>query len=366
MRLTTLALTGAALAAVTSAAAAQQDAPRARARTFTLNGGRGNVTVVTSGEDDRDRAWLGIGTSSGGKRDTLGLLIQSVSPNSPADKAGLEEGMRLQSINGTSLKLDREDAGEPELTGMMQRRLQRELAKVKPGDEVSLGVWAAGSVRTLRVKTGSPEDLMPEEMRAERDRLAKRGVLGVMLAGSHSKRDTLGVFVSGVSEGGPADKAGIAEGDRIAAIDGVDLRVPREDAGDASVGQARTNRLNKALRGKSAGDEVTLRVVSGGRSREVKVKLAKPGDLKDGMGFWFETGPGGRVNINGLTMPRLGGTMMRIPGGGVDLEELELPLARIAPVPPEAPMAPLALPRLNLRAPAPLAPRRPAVGTVSI
>jgi hypothetical protein len=29
-------------------------------------------------------------------------------------------------------------------------------------------------------------------------------------------------------------------------------------------------------------------------------------------------------------------------------------------------MAPLALPRLNLRAPAPLAPRRPAVGTVSI
>lgn len=365
MRLTLLAFTGAALAAVTSGAAAQQDAPRARARTFTFNGNGGNVTVV-AGDDDRDRAWLGIGTSSGGKRDTLGLLIQSVSPNSPAEKAGLEEGMRLQSINGTSLKLDREDAGEPELTGMMQRRLQRELAKVKPGDEVSLGVWAAGSVRTLRVKTGSPEDLMPEEMRAVRDRLAKRGVLGVMLAGSHSKRDTLGVFVSGVSEGGPADKAGIAEGDRIAAIDGVDLRVPREDAGDASVGQARTNRLNKALRAKSAGDEVTLRVVSGGRSREVKVKLAKPADLKDGTNFWFETAPGGRVNLNGLTIPRLGGTVMRIPGGGVDLEELELPLARIAPVPPEAPMAPLALPRLNLRAPAPLAPKRPAVGTVSI
>ena len=49
--------------------------------------------------DDRDRAAIGISTSSGGMRDTLGLLVSSVTAGGPADKAGIEEGNRLMSIN---------------------------------------------------------------------------------------------------------------------------------------------------------------------------------------------------------------------------------------------------------------------------
>src|SRR5688500_17744564 len=55
--------------------------------------------VWTIGGDDEDRAVLGIGTSSGGERDTLGLLITSVTSGGPAEAAGLEEGNRILAVN---------------------------------------------------------------------------------------------------------------------------------------------------------------------------------------------------------------------------------------------------------------------------
>ena len=88
--------------------------------------------------DDRDRAAIGVTTSSGGMRDTLGLLVQSVTAGSPADKAGIEEGNRLISVNGVSLRLSAADAGEGDMDGIANRRLIRELEKVKAGDEVEL------------------------------------------------------------------------------------------------------------------------------------------------------------------------------------------------------------------------------------
>src|SRR5919205_3869249 len=66
-------------------------------------------------DEDSDRAALGISTSSSGKRDTLGLLITSITPGGPAEKAGLQEGNRIVAINGVSLALARADAGEPDM-----------------------------------------------------------------------------------------------------------------------------------------------------------------------------------------------------------------------------------------------------------
>lgn len=285
-----------------------------------------------------DRAWLGISTTGGGKRDTLGLLVQSVSPNSPAEKAGLEEGMRLQAINGVNLKLDPVDAGEPELAGMMQRRLTRELAKTKPGDEVELKVWANGSVRTLRAKTIEAGDAMGESFASIRRDMKNRAVLGVGLHSGGSKRDTLGILITSVSADGPADKAGIGEGDRIAAIDGTDLRVPREDAGDEGLSGSRANRLTRVLRDRKPGDEVTLKVFQNGRMRDLKVKLGKPEDLSDNVGAAILRDGDATVTINGRRIP-----MPPLP-----------PRARImqlAPLEPQAfieRMAPLA-PRVRVR-----------------
>ena len=325
MRITQLALT----ASIAAVAAAPLVAQSAAAKADAERRARNQVTITRSDDGristynyDSDRAYLGVSTGGGTKRDTLGLLIESVVTGSPAEKAGLEEGNRIAAINGVSLKADPADAGESETFTMLQRRLTREMGKLKPGDEVDLKVWGSGQLRVVKVKTGSPDD----PFKASRRELDNRAVIGVGLGATGSKRDTLGVFISSLAEGGPAEKAGIVEGDRVAAIDGTDLRVPREDAGDASVSASRLNRMQKVLRGKSAGDDVTLRLWSGGRYREVKVKTAKAADLNEKGGYRFFMGDGDM-------------SFMRFPPMS------EMPMMPMLPampvIAPRAPMAPL-------------------------
>ena len=220
---------------------------------------------------------LGITTGSSGKRDTLGVLVESVTAGSPAEKAGIEEGNRIASINGVSLKLAREDAGESDMSGVMANRLRREMRKAKPGDEVTLQLWTGGAYKTVKIKTVGADDLSPA--RHAMAEMEDRAVLGISLSATGSKRDTAGVFVSSVTEDGPAEKAGIGEGDRIASINGVDLKVPREDIGDGSVSGARVLRLQREVHKLKVGQTADLVVVSGGRSRSVKVTAVKAKDL---------------------------------------------------------------------------------------
>lgn len=254
-----------------------------------------------SGEllDDRDRAMLGVSTQSDGKRDTLGLLIVSVTPGSPAEKAGLEEGNRIASINGVNLKLARGDAGESDMEGVMGNRLRREMNKLKPGDDAALEVWANGRYRTVKVKTVAAEELLP---RVERARDEERAALGLSLASNGSKRDTLGVFVSAVSEDGPAEKAGIVEGDRLASVNGADLRIPKEDLGDGWMANNRVQRLQREIRKLKPGQVAELVVVSAGRSRTVQVTSVKASELKDAdRGYSFHVGEGATI----ITTPRV-------------------------------------------------------------
>lgn len=224
------------------------------------------------------RAMIGISTSSGSKRDTLGVLISSITEGGPAEKAGLTEGDRIQSINGVSLRVSRDDAGDDEMGGIMQRRLTRELGKVKAGDEVTLQVWHDGASRSYKIKTVAADDLNPYAQ--ARVRAAERAVIGISFGLTGSKRDTAGVFVNSVTEDGPAEKAGIVEGDRIAAINGVSLKLSKDDLEDGWVGNSRLNRLSREVAKAKAGDVVELTVVSGGRSRTVKVTTVKASSLK--------------------------------------------------------------------------------------
>ena len=72
-----------------------------------------------------------------------------------------------------------------------------------------------------------------------------RAALGVSTTATGTLRDTLGVMITSITSGGPAEKAGLEEGNRIAAINGVDLRVAREDAGDDYMANARVQRLTR-------------------------------------------------------------------------------------------------------------------------
>ena len=250
--------------ALTTAAAGVLQAQSARGRVYSSY--------------DRDRAAIGITTSSGGMRDTLGLLVQSVTAGGPADKAGLEEGNRIQSVNGVNLRLSAADAGEGDMDGIANRRLIRELEKVKPGDEVEFRVWASGQTKTVRVKTVEMEDL-PSRTRVSRRDYEDRPVLGLSLSSTGSRRDTLGMLVVRVTTDGPAEKAGIVEGDRVAAINGVNLRVASEDAGDPYMSSARMSRYRREIAKITVGEDVELQLYSSGQTKTMRIKPVRAGDL---------------------------------------------------------------------------------------
>ena len=228
--------------------------------------------------NDDPRAVIGVTTSSAAtSRDTLGVLVSSVRAGSPAEKAGIEEGNRIASVNGVSLKLSAADVGDMEMAGVMTRRLTRELDKLKPGDEVDLRVYANGQTKSVKVKTVAPEDLY-ESRFPRRD--ADRATLGLDLAGTGNARDTLGVFVMGVEDGSPAAKAGIEEGSRIASINGVDVRGRRSSDDDDYVFRtSNISRLGREVSRLKAGDDVELRVYYNGQYRNVKMKAARLSDL---------------------------------------------------------------------------------------
>jgi S1-C subfamily serine protease len=265
---------------LTAGAAAQQPAPTPKAST------ENSKYYFSRSDDNGDRAMIGVGTSSTGKRDTLGLMITSVTYNGPAEKAGIVEGDRLVSVNGTSLKVAAGDAGEPEMNGLMTRRLVRALSSVKAGDEVTFVVYSNGSTKTVKVKTVARDD-----MEAPRKMNSERAAVGLNFGGNGSLRDTLGIFVQGVTKDGPADKAGIEEGNRVASINGVDMRVPAADAEDGSLGWAKQERFTRVLMGLKPGDVVELKVWANGAYKTVKVTTVKASDIYGKVGAqWQEYG----------------------------------------------------------------------------
>lgn len=245
---------------------------------------------VFSMNDDANRAVIGISTSTGSARDTLGVLVSSVTAGGPAEKAGIEEGNRIASVNGVNLKLAPADVGDWEMSSVLSRRLTRELGKVTPGSDVELRVYSGGQTRTVRVKTVAYDSLYRSERRSWRDEGDDRAALGVSLGSGGSKRDTLGVLVTWADDDGPAAKAGIFEGHRITAINNVDLRVNREDAGDDMISNAKVHRLQRELEKLKPGDEVELRVYGDGRTRAVRVKTVAMSSLSRHRGMRF--GPG--------------------------------------------------------------------------
>jgi C-terminal processing protease CtpA/Prc len=274
-------------------------APTALVAQVRIQSGPGAFAYVMG---DPDRPMVGISTRSSGKRDTLGLLVESVTRGGPAEKAGIEEGDRLVSVNAVNLRLSPSDAGEPDMNGVANRRLIRELEKQKAGAEVELRVYRDGNTRTVRVTTVTADDLNDQNTVTMagtfRRMAADRAVLGISLGGSGSNRDTLGILVVGVSDDGPAAKAGIDEGDRVAGINEVDLRVAREDAGDWQASSARINRLNREMETVKAGEAVELRVYSAGQVRTVRVESAKASDVEGEARFYNGNG------VRTITVPR--------------------------------------------------------------
>jgi hypothetical protein len=151
--------------------------------------------------------------------------------------------------------------------------------------------------------------------------MSKRAALGIELRTTGTRRDTLGVFVEAVTPKGPAENAGIIEGDRIAAINGVDLRTAANDVDDSYSNGMASHRLTREVQKLTPGSRVTLRVFSNGRFRDVQVVAGKATDLmRVGARFNID-GPMGRRMMIPFDGPR-GGMMIPPPPPAPDLYDM--------------------------------------------
>jgi hypothetical protein len=98
-------------------------------------------------------------------------------------------------------------------------------------------------------------------------------LLGLSLGTSGTDRDTLGLLVTQVLRDGPADRAGIDEGNRVAEIDGVSLRLDPVDIGRQGAIDAVMRRLSRTLRGLQGGEQAALRVFAAGKFKSTNVQL---------------------------------------------------------------------------------------------
>ena len=169
--------------------------------------------LVKEGKVTRGRIGVTIQEVSQPLADSFGLkkpdgaLVSSVEKGSPAEKAGLEPGDVILTINGKNIGRSID--------------LSSNVADLKPGAKAQLQVWRKGGQRDITVTVG---EMKPEKVAsAKSGEGGGSGRLGVAvraLTPEEKKQTgiTAGVVVENVNANSAAARAGIEPGDVIVAL----------------------------------------------------------------------------------------------------------------------------------------------------
>ena len=135
-----------------------------------------------------------------------GALVSSVENGSPAEKAGLEPGDVILSING------KEIASSNELPPLV--------ADIVPGQSAKLQIWRKGGQREIEVKVGNQKD---EQVASKESKEAAPNRLGLAVrALTAEERKQLdgknGLLIENAT--GTAARAGIRRGDVLLSVNG--------------------------------------------------------------------------------------------------------------------------------------------------
>lgn len=199
------------------------------------------------------------GAKSLGLPDANGALISQVVPGGPAEKAGLQPGDVIRSVNGTQV---RESSDLPPLIGNMA-----------PGSKARLGVFRDGKTVELEAAVNELDASMAGgevgAAPADRDDGAAPGAKGnpldlIVQDVDAAARQRLGLKAGEgvlVRDPGDAGDAGVRPGDVV-------LSVGRTPVGSAAA-------LNRALAGVRPGQTVMLLVRRGAQTQFIAVQAAE-------------------------------------------------------------------------------------------
>lgn len=189
---------------------------------------RGYVGITIQGVDKDIADSLGI-------TDMTGAYVNDITKGGPADKAGLQVGDIVKTVNGAQVK-DQTD-------------LTRRIAEVQVGEKVNLGVWRNGKMVNVAVvaalrpsedqiaslmngKGGSDNGAAPNAPAAA----APVAGLSVKTVTPDSRRaygldaDAKGLVITDVEDGSDADQKGIKPGDLIVLANNMPVSNPADFA----------------------------------------------------------------------------------------------------------------------------------------
>ena len=248
--------------------------------------------------------WLGIsGTDitpeiaeALGLSEAKGFLVTDITSESPADKAGIRGGYKIDNINGREIALGGDiivaiDNNTVRKIDDILSYLEREKTV---GDQVQLTVLRDGNIEqtlptVLAARPGSTSVLQQSSQQEQQQQQQQKqgkpawlGISGTSLTPEIAQvlgltAETRGVLVVEIVAGGPADKAGIRGGYKIDNINGREIAL----GGDIIV--AIDNRTVTTLENiltyigneKQAGETAQFNILRDGRNSQVNVTLGE-------------------------------------------------------------------------------------------
>lgn len=205
---------------------------------------RGYLGIIPRAVDEELRQSLKLKTKEG-------AVVQSVEPNSPADKAGLKQYDVIIEVNGQKVKDDMD--------------LRFKIAEIQPGSKATLKIIRDGKEKTLTAEIEElPEEAAPSPKGGEEDLGLTVTTLTPRIARSYGYRTQEGVLVTRVERFSEAQKKGIQAGDIILEVNRTRVTSTRE--------------FQNALRRLKSGEPIILLVrrEADGRSNDFIVTLRKP------------------------------------------------------------------------------------------
>jgi serine protease Do len=188
--------------------------------------------------------WLGITIqdlnedlrSYFGVKEKEGVIVVKVFKDSPAQKAGIEEGDLILSFDGKSVRTTRD--------------LVRMVTSTEVGRKVVMRILRDGKEKEIVVKVGKrPEDI--ERLEEEREGTSFRGMEVEDITSFYQRRfhirEKEGVVIINIEDDSPAEKAGLMVGDVILKIEG--KRIKNKEDFIAVVSKIKGNCLIKTNRG---------------------------------------------------------------------------------------------------------------------